>query len=190
MQTKTVLIPNGINSFIKHYPADPQKGNENPQRTYRIIKMAPQPLHLPNSLFTITEDNVSMFYQQQPQQEYEDYSVPLSSSTSAATLKLSKSSSSSSSSTSTSTSTSRSNRTGSASLKRRNLRLLSNVLDVLDSNPTSTRAATVALEEKFDATFARWEANATSSSIFASHYHQSDGDPPPTRPLRRFSPAA
>ena len=149
--------------------------------------MAPQPLHLPKSLFTITEDNVPVSScQQQPQQEYEEYSVPLSGSTSAATvLKLSTSAASSKS-----TSTSRSNRTGSASLKRRNLRLLSNVLDVLDSNPTSTRAATVALEEKFDATFARWEANATSSSIFASHYHQSDGDPPPTRPLRRFSPAA
>ena len=147
--------------------------------------MAPQPLHLPKSLFTITEDNVPVSScQQQPQQEYEKYSVPLSGSTSAAALQFSTSASS------TSTSTSRRNRTGSTALKRRNLRLLSNVLDVLDSNPTSTRAATVALEEKFDATFARWEANATSSSIFASHYHQSDGDPPPTRPLRRFSPAA
>ena len=146
--------------------------------------MAPQPLHLPKSLFTITEDNVPVSScQQQPQQEYGKYSVPLSGSTSATALQFSTSASS------TSTSTSRSNRTGSTSLKRRNLRLLSNALDVLDSNPTSTSAATT-LEGKFDATFARWEANATSSSIFASHYHQSDGDPPPTRPLRRFSPAA
>ena len=152
--------------------------------------MAPHLLPLPKSLFTITEDNnVPMSScQQQEQQEKEAYSVPLSSSTAAATLQLSTSFVSSVlSSSSTSTSTRPSNRTGSTSLKR-NLRRLSNVLDVLDSNPTSTSAATT-LEEKFDATFARWEANATSSSIFASRFHQSDGDPPPTRPLRRLSPA-
>ena len=153
--------------------------------------MAPQPLHLPKSLFTITEDNnVPMSScQQQEQQEKEAYSVPLSSSTAAATLQLSTSFASSVlSSSSTSTSTRPSNCTGSTSLKR-NLRLLSNVLDVLDSNPTRTSAAATTREEKFDATFARWEANATSSSIFASRFHRSEGDPPPTRPLRRLSPA-
>ena len=148
--------------------------------------MAPQPLHLPKSLFTITEDNVPMSSCQQ--QEYEKYSVPLSGSTSAAALQFSTSASS------TSTSTSRSNCTSSTSLKR-NLHLLSDVLDVLDSNPqhpTSTTRAATMREEKFDGTFARWEANApsSSSSIVASFHPSSEGDPPPTRPLRRFSPVA
>ena len=166
-----------------------------PNETYRSIKMAPQPLHLPKSLFTITEENVPVMSscQQQRQREKEESFVPLddddrsdnvalqlSTSFSSSFSSLSSSSSSlSSSSTSTSTSTSRRNCTSSTSLKR-NLHLLSDVLEILDRNPqdpTRTTRAATKREEKFDGTFARWEG-------------WSEGDPPPTRPLRRLSPAA
>ena len=52
----------------------------------------------------------------------------------------------------------------------------------------STKSSVTTLNEKFDATFARWDANATSSSILAS-FHPSDCDSSPTRSLRRSSPA-